>query len=69
MSKYENGWHKIAGYTVHVEDGKVKWGIRDHSGGAVYPYRWSDKLRCWVNESMTVDAFRAGVRRGTIAMM
>ena len=69
MSKYENGWHEIAGYTVHVEDGKVKWGIQDHSGAVVYPYHWSDNLRCWVSESMTVDAFRAGVRRETIAMM
>lgn len=72
MSKYQDGWHKIAGYTIHVENGRVSRGVEHRAGSVIwrptFPYRWNDKLRCWCNESMTVDAFRAGVRRGTIAM-
>ena len=70
MSKYQDGWHKIAGYTIYVESGRVMRGVRGPAWSPVpsYPYRWSRKLNCWCNESMTVDAFRAGVRYGTITM-
>lgn len=70
MRKYRDGWHKIAGHTIYVEDGMVKRGICGPSWSPVpcYPYRWSRKLHCWCNENMTVDAFRAGIRYGTVAM-
>jgi hypothetical protein len=66
-----DGWHTVAGYKVYVEDGQIHRGIlnpgwNERSG---YVYRWSRNLRCWVNEPrISVDAFRAGVRRGTVTL-
>ena len=67
----KNGFHKLAGYVVYVEDGRVLRGIRrDRNGYDVtsYPYR-SCKEGGWdLDAGVTVDAFRAAVRRGTMAM-
>ena len=71
MIEMLDGWHIVAGYTVYVEDGKISWGIinpgwNERTG---YVYRASRTLNCWVNEPwVTVEAFRAGVRRGTITL-
>lgn len=81
MKKVIDGWHAICGYNVYVEDGRVMRGV---SGGqnptTTYPYRthyeWHDDIggkkrvaNGWDNCSgITVDAFRAGVRRGTVNM-
>lgn len=72
--RVSDGWHIIANHRVYVESGIVMRGMkRDYNGGLVPSavYRWSKKYRCWVNESgcNSVDAFRAGVKRGTITMM
>lgn len=70
-SKTLTGWHIVAGYKVYVEDGKIVRGIvnpgwNERTG---YVYRASRTLKCWVKESgVTVAAFRAGVRRGTITL-
>lgn len=62
----KDGWHKIAGYAVMVEDGKILLGLV--GGGAVYPYRRSGYH--WTScEGLTVAAFRAGVARGIIIML
>ena len=66
-----NGWHMIAGYKVLVENGQISRGIinpgwNERTG---YVYRANRTLKCWVNEPrISVDAFRAGVRRGTITL-
>ena len=69
--KISEGWHKLCGYDVYVEDGYVVRGVTDD---------WKQGLRTtWVYRAskyggydsagkVTVDAFRAGVRRGTIIM-
>lgn len=69
--KISDGWHKLCGYDVYVEDGCVVRGVSDD---------WKQGLRTtWVYRTsrhgdfvfagkVTVDAFRAGVRRGTIIM-
>lgn len=71
MSIYKDGWHKISGYEIKTEDGMVRRGtIADRNGDPMpaYPYRWVKDI--WVREMrLTVDAFRAGVKRGTIRMM
>lgn len=68
-----DGWHYIAGYRVYVEGGKVMRGFkRDYNGAIVSAsvYRGS-RRDGWNNENgyNTVDAFRAGVKRGTIVLM
>ena len=66
MKKIRDGWHKIAGYTVWVENGFITRG--KHDNRPVYVYR-ACRTGGWDNEErITPDAFRAGVNRGTIKM-
>lgn len=63
-----NGWHKAKGYDVYIEDGRIIRGLSADGKKTTYPYR---KCRSgdWVNASgISIDAFRAGCRRGTIDM-
>ena len=71
MKKMIDGWKIAGGYDVYVEDGKVLRGIKlDHNGHDVpaYPYRlmrdgsWSREI------GVTLAAFRAAARRGTMQM-
>lgn len=70
----KDGWHDIMGYEVYVEDGKVIRGMKQSYTGlgkvSCYVFRAS-RYGGWDREytGVTVAAFRAGVRRGTIAMM
>lgn len=70
--KVKDGWHTICGYSVWVEDGKVRRGVAEVNGErcAVYPYRWLGKPHnCFTSDPyMSVDAFRSAVRRGTAQM-
>ena len=65
----KNGWHVIQGSKVHVEDGRIDRaikgsGLKETSASI---YRWSRKMQCWTQDiPLTVAAFRAGVRRGTV---
>lgn len=63
----KDGWHVIAGHDVYVEDGKVLRGLSTDKQRTVYPYR---AVRDgWNNDSgLSVGAFRAGVRRGSVVM-
>lgn len=62
-----DGWHTISGYNVYVEGGKVLRGLSSDKQKTVYPFRAARDG--WDNDSgLSVDAFRAGVRRGTITM-
>lgn len=65
----KDGWHTIQGYKVYVEDGKVLRGIlgEGNSQRTAYPFRRSKNG--WDNDSgLTVNAFRSGVKRGTVNM-
>lgn len=67
----KDGWHVICGYEVYVENGIVIRGIReDYNGSRVsaYPYR-ACRSGGWDHDTMSVDAFRAGVKRGTISLL
>lgn len=69
-TRTNDGWHDIAGYRVFVDNGKVVRGISSDGQRTLYPYRFSSKYKCWINETtMSVDAFKAGVRRETVQMM
>ena len=65
--KVKDGWHTISGYDVYVEDGNVIWGFSSDNQRAIFPYRAVKDD--WISASgLTVDAFRAGIRRETIIM-
>lgn len=65
----KDGWHTIAGYSVFVEGGMIVRGMKNSDTLPAYVYRWSKSLNCWTKEeSITPAAFRAGLKRGTIAL-
>lgn len=62
----KDGWHKVYGYPVYVEDGRVKRAVA--KGVAAYPYRVS-KYGGWdIDTYLSLDALRAGISRGTIVI-
>lgn len=64
-----DGWHKIAGYSVFVESGYILRGMKKDDTQTAYVYRWNDRNQAWSHESsISPDAFRAGLKRGTIAL-
>lgn len=64
----KDGWHKIAGYDVYVENGNVKRGVTADGQKATYPYR-AGKYGGWDNDVyMSVDNFRRKANNGTAAM-
>jgi hypothetical protein len=68
--KIKDGWHTVAGYMVYVENGRILRGLNARGDKTLYPYRWNKQYGSRVNDSgLTVDAFRAGIRRGTIEML
>lgn len=68
----KDGWHVIAGYNVYVEDDKITHGTLGEGTSnyrTAWPYRWDNKYNAWNNcTRLTVAAFRAGVKRGTITL-
>lgn len=63
-----DGWHKIKGYDVYIEGGRIIRGLSSDGQKTTYPYR-KCKTGGWDNVSgISINAFRAGWRRGTIDM-
>ena len=82
MTEINDGWHTICGYDVYVKDGCVMRGVsREQNPTTIYPYRvhyeWHDGIGGKKRVSsgwdecvgITVGAFRAGFRRGTVTML
>ena len=68
----KDGWHKISGFDVYVEDGKIIRGTKEDSNGSIipaYPYRACKEGGWDLEQYMTVNAFRAGVYRGTVTLL
>lgn len=74
--KVKDGWHRIAGYDVIVEDNCVirgaittrnAWGYTDIS--VVYPYRIGKNGGFSNCTGITFAGFKSGVYRGTICML
>lgn len=67
-----DGWHTVAGHYVYVEDGYVMRGLKGTEGvyqTAGFIYRRL-KPSGWGKETaVSVAAFRAGVKRGTLTIM
>lgn len=69
----KDGWHVIAGYNVYVEGDKITHGTLGEGTSnyrTAWPYRWiGGPTNAWSNcAGLTVSAFRAGVKRGTIRL-
>lgn len=67
----KDGWHKICGYDVYVENDRVLRGTKANGTLSAYVYRACRTCgpALWeAEDSITVNAFRTGVRRGTIRM-
>lgn len=62
----KDGWHKVYGYDVYVEDGMVKRAISN--GVTAYPYRASRYGGWDIDTHMSLDALRAGISRGTMVI-
>lgn len=70
MKQYVDGWHKIEGYDVYVENGRVMHGVSYNGTRTTYPYvhNFNDGGLDNVSGSITANAFRSRVRRGTASM-
>lgn len=69
--KILNGWHKIEGYNVFTEGGMITRGTLGSGSSyrSAWPYRFDVRDMCWHKCSpISVSAFRAGVKRGTIEL-
>lgn len=70
----KDGWHVCHGYDVYVENGYVRIAMkkdRNRSLVTAAVYRWSDRLKCWVNvyDTRTLDTVRRGLAKGTYRVM
>lgn len=64
----KDGWHKICDYDVYIENDRVLRGTKANGTLPAYVYR-ACRTGGWDNDcGLTVNAFKAGVRRGTIRM-
>lgn len=64
-----DGWHNLAGYRVYIRNGQIVRGMLDSGRDQrpAYLYRYNPRLGIWSScVSMSVNAFRSGVRRGTV---
>lgn len=66
---YTDGWHVIAGYNVYIEDGMIVRGLTDDKQRPLYVYRRSRFGGYDREDKVSPDAFRAGIKRGTIIMV
>lgn len=63
-----DGWHTISGYMVYVENGYIVRGLSHNRQETTYVYRVSKHSGWDADDRITIDAFRAGIKRGTIRM-
>lgn len=72
MKVAADGWHTCYGYRIYTEGNKVLRGVEGEYLGThtVYPYRRDRNHRnLWdCIAGCTYQAFKAGVKRGTIKM-
>lgn len=64
-----DGWHNVSGYRVYIRNGQIVRGMRGQGRDQrpAWLYRYNPRLGVWsACMSMSVDAFRARVRRGTV---
>ena len=69
----KDGWHVVYGENIYVQDGKVIRGTKkgeNNSEVTCYPYKYNKDYDYWINISgeVTLSAYRAGYKKGTICM-
>ena len=62
----KNGWHKIYNREVYIEDDKILRGTKGNK--TAYPYRYIPGAGYRIECNITVNAFRAAVKRGTVEL-
>lgn len=66
----KSGWHTVDGRKVYVDDqGHVTRGLSKHGWSTVYPYRACKDGGMDIDTYMTLDAFRAAWKRGTVTLL
>ena len=68
MKTYKDGWHTISGYKVYIEGGTIRRALSPDAQRPLYVYRKSRRGGWDLEEKITPDAFRAGLRRETITL-
>ena len=69
-SHMKDGWHVVAGCDVYVEGGYIVRATKNNGRQSASVYRHYSRPGTWYKEyKITPAAFRAGVKRGTIAVM
>lgn len=69
MAQYTDGWHKICGYDVYIENGEIVRGVSDDWSRPLYVYRLCRNGDGYDREEhITPAAFRAGLKRGTVKL-
>lgn len=65
----KDGWHLVEGHDVYVEDGYIVRAMKNGGTLSARVYRYNRRFGTWDKEDkITPAAFRAGVKRGTIAV-
>ena len=64
----KDGWHKVYGWDVLVEDGKVVRGLNSKGDLPLYPYVCSPYGGWDLCQYLSLVAFRKRVARGTAKM-
>lgn len=63
MAKYKDGWHKVAGFDVYVENGRILRGIKYDAGQPLTAYCYhSSKHGGLDHYNPTPDRFRRDVK-------
>lgn len=65
MANVLNGYHKVYGLNVYVENGIVKFVLLGTS--RYYPYKWDSRLNAYnKQECMTLSSFRSSYKHRTL---
>lgn len=73
MTQVKDGWHKVYGEDVYIENGKVVRGVTKDANGSektCYPYKYSKDHDSWINISgeATLSSYRTGYKKGITRM-
>lgn len=68
MKKVKDGWHKVYGYDVRVEDGWAVRGLSSDGQRPLYIYAVAKDGGLDRREGVPLDALRKSMARGTMVL-
>ena len=68
MKKVKDGWYKVYGYDVWVEDGWAVRGLSNDGSRPLYIYTVDRSGELDRRDGVRLDALRKGVARGTMVL-